>query len=413
MVTLPSSIEDIDGSGSIEPDEQWAAYMILAGQQLDAQLITQLQFGNFLVNRGKYYNFPIAEGTSLEDLCLDTYEPSDESVPYTPFQPPKKLLFNNGNLPIPAANEQVTLREYEGGPMAQQDAEFNFINLTDRVNTLIDNSSSTDAALSSSIDATNKIIANINFALDNLTQSQIAITNQLVQAQADIVTNRDAVPSRLTTADSELIIDATGNLLQEKNKKILIGTTVDEDVDSTGAVNIAGDGQYRLNVSSMDSNKVTLAVAGTVIAEQIVSANAGNLDIATLNARLEAVEIDTGQLKATPSMGFLSKEKNINTNARGYLDYSMSSAGVPGDAVSVLLSIQHRGNAYPSMTFAFFTADHGGADNTSIKHEFRFNSSDKSQTTHNSIWVPVVDGKIYYYIDANNSWSVNIHAYSR
>ena len=112
-------------------------------------------------------------------------------------------------------------------------------------------------------------------------------------------------------------------------------------------------------------------------------------------------------------MSYLTKEKNINTNASGYLDYSVSTAGVPSDAVSVLLSIQHRGNSYPGMTFAFYTADHGGNDNPNIKHNFVFNSSDKSQTTHNSIWVPVVDGKIFYYISANNSWSVNIHAYAK
>jgi hypothetical protein len=47
------------------------------------------------------------------------------------------LILNNGNAPKPAANNMVTLREFAGGPTAQQDAEYNFINLTDRINQLI------------------------------------------------------------------------------------------------------------------------------------------------------------------------------------------------------------------------------------------------------------------------------------
>lgn len=47
------------------------------------------------------------------------------------------LSLNNGNNPAPAATNTITLREFNGGPIAQPDAEANFINLTDRINALI------------------------------------------------------------------------------------------------------------------------------------------------------------------------------------------------------------------------------------------------------------------------------------
>ena len=148
-----------------------------------------------------------------------------------------------------------------------------------------------------------------------------------------------------------------------------------------------------------------LTVRGTIKADSIISEAASGQDLATLDTRLKALE-------SAPRMSYLTKEKNINTNASGYLDYSVSTAGVPSDAVSVLLSIQHRGNSYPGMTLRFILQVMED-DNPNIKHNFVFNSSDKSQTTHNSIWVPVVDSKIFYYISANNSWSVNIHTYTK
>ena len=47
------------------------------------------------------------------------------------------LSLNNGNNPAPAATNAITLREFNGGPIAQPDAEANWINLTDRINDLI------------------------------------------------------------------------------------------------------------------------------------------------------------------------------------------------------------------------------------------------------------------------------------
>lgn len=48
-----------------------------------------------------------------------------------------KLTLNNGAAPTPTPTNSIALREYSGGPIAQQDAEYNFINLADRINKII------------------------------------------------------------------------------------------------------------------------------------------------------------------------------------------------------------------------------------------------------------------------------------
>jgi|TARA_B100000035_G_scaffold126318_2_gene107521 hypothetical protein len=73
-----------------------------------------------------------------------------------------KLLLNLGTAPAPSATDSVVLREFSGGPMAQQDAEYNFINITDRVNKLIDSTELIDSTLTASINA-------LTTSVDNLT----------------------------------------------------------------------------------------------------------------------------------------------------------------------------------------------------------------------------------------------------
>lgn len=57
------------------------------------------------------------------------------------------LNLNNGTNPAPAATNTITLREFNGGPIAQPDAEANFVNLTDRINDLITEVGAVDGAI--------------------------------------------------------------------------------------------------------------------------------------------------------------------------------------------------------------------------------------------------------------------------
>ena len=80
--------------------------------------------------------------------------------------PVEKLIFNNVNQPAPTPSDQITLREYEDGPMPQQDAEFNFINLTDRINNLIEATSAADTVLVDAVNSINTVIQGISSTMN-------------------------------------------------------------------------------------------------------------------------------------------------------------------------------------------------------------------------------------------------------
>lgn len=406
MATLPNNFEDLDGSGAIEPDEQWVAYMLLAEQERQANRITSAQFDIFLVNRGKYYNFPIAEGTSLEDLCLESYEPADQQVPYTPHTPPKKLAFNNGNLPIPSSNDQVTLREYEGGPMAQQDAEFNFINITDRVNTLIDNSASTDAALSSSIDATNKIISEINFALDNLSQNQNALSAGLSVAQSDIVQNRTDIDTNTASVpeslvNSDLVIEPAGNFFQSAGRSLFLGCG-DNPLSIADAAFIQGTGKVgnksELIIGPAATTPLQLTVRGTIKADSIISEAASGQDLATLDTRLKAIE------SQPRGFTFLDSEIMVNDNEDGQKVIDLRPH-VPVGATTGIFSMRQPkfGDGFahtPVLEIRFYT----NASFAGTGHSLTLQLNDRGITAGEQFMVPMVDRRCYIHI-MGDTWS--------
>jgi hypothetical protein len=112
--------------------------------------------------------------------------------------PVDKLSFNNLNQPLPTANNTVTLREYEGGPVSQQDAEFNFINITDRINSLIESTAASDIAI---VDAINRM----NTAIEDA-------SSIILQNTTNIETNATNIANNILSYDSET---NTLNITQE------------------------------------------------------------------------------------------------------------------------------------------------------------------------------------------------------
>jgi hypothetical protein len=108
-----------------------------------------------------------------------------------------KLQLNNGSAPEPAATNDITLREFAGGPLSQQEAEYNFINLTDRINLLIDqsntNESETDTEITNLTNAVNTNTANIasnQTGVTNLGTRMTAAENSVTQL--DTLTGKPA-----------------------------------------------------------------------------------------------------------------------------------------------------------------------------------------------------------------------------
>jgi hypothetical protein len=106
-----------------------------------------------------------------------------------------KLQLNNGTAPEPAATNDITLREFAGGPLSQQEAEYNFINLTDRINRLIDQSNTDESQTDTEItNLTNAV--NTNTA--NIASSQTGVTNlgTRVTAVENSVTQLDTLTGK-------------------------------------------------------------------------------------------------------------------------------------------------------------------------------------------------------------------------
>lgn len=109
--------------------------------------------------------------------------------------PVSKLAFNNVNQPLPTPNDTVTLREYEGAPIPQQDAEFNFINLTDRINQLIDTTAASDTAIVDAINSINTVIEDISTAVTSNTTNIANIDGNIPTFAYDATTKTLSITS--------------------------------------------------------------------------------------------------------------------------------------------------------------------------------------------------------------------------
>lgn len=122
--------------------------------------------------------------------------------------PVSKLSFNNVNQPLPTPNNTVTLREYEGAPIPQQDAEFNFINLTDRINQLIETTAGSDTAIVDAINSIHAVIEDISTAVTsnttNITSNTTNIANVDGNIQNEFNELKTEVESELATQQSNI-----------------------------------------------------------------------------------------------------------------------------------------------------------------------------------------------------------------
>jgi len=71
-----------------------------------------------------------------------------------------KLSFNtNGQVSAPAATDVVTLRQFTAAPISHEDADYNYINIVDRINSIRDEVVALDARVPDfSYDASTKTL---------------------------------------------------------------------------------------------------------------------------------------------------------------------------------------------------------------------------------------------------------------
>jgi hypothetical protein len=102
------------------------------------------------------------------------------------------LNFNSNGAPEPAEDNTITLREYTGGPIAQFDAEQNFINFKGRVNDLLNSVSNLTSTVSSNQSSLQTEISNLSTTLTN------SINSSNAAQDATIASNLSSLTTSLT-----------------------------------------------------------------------------------------------------------------------------------------------------------------------------------------------------------------------
>lgn len=97
-----------------------------------------------------------------------------------------------------------------------------------------------------------------------------------------------------------------------------------------------------------------------------------------------------------PGATFLPAMQQIGTSSGdiGNTPHQVSHLSV--DAHTAIVSVRQAGGAWPGITFYYYTSSDFSASN---KHTIQLNKSGTSQSVHEMILVPVVDGHIYWSID--------------
>ena len=161
------------------------------------------------------------------------------------------LVLNNGNNPKPSATNAITLREYAGGPIPQQDAEYNTINTTDRINSLIDEIANVNASINTVDNSLGARLTSIENGSTTLSINQISGLQSSLNGKVDdsqVLTN---VPSGAKFTDTIYSLPvATGSSLGgvKEGGHISIDGNGLMTINSTGGASVLG-GQTWQNVS--------------------------------------------------------------------------------------------------------------------------------------------------------------------
>jgi microcystin-dependent protein len=119
------------------------------------------------------------------------------------------LNFNSNGKPEPTEDNTITLREYTGGPIAQFDAEQNFINFKGRVNDLLNSVSNLTSTVSSNQSSLQTEISNLSTTLTNSINSSNAaqdatIASNLATLNTAIANQESSTAAQLASLDNSV-----------------------------------------------------------------------------------------------------------------------------------------------------------------------------------------------------------------
>ena len=114
------------------------------------------------------------------------------------------LNFNSNGAPEPSEDNTITLREYTGGPIAQFDAEQNFINFKGRINDLLNSVSNLTSTVSGNQSSINTQISDLSTTLTNSINSSNAAQDATIASNLSSITSLSEKVTNLQNADNNL-----------------------------------------------------------------------------------------------------------------------------------------------------------------------------------------------------------------
>lgn len=386
-----------------------------------------------------------------------------------------KLQLNNGSGPEPSPTNYITLREYTGGPISQQEAEYNFINLTDRINDLITLTAThatssalatTDSNVASNLSKIDQNTTNISTnissinalqesvtSLDNLSWSNYqrittaegtidthqtklvdvdrvigSLTTMINEVEADVEKNREDIDKNTVAVPESLVADglfisSEGGIYQTASKPFYIGCGSNplniKDASFIRGSGVATEGDYSgytsITMGSADASGETpmlLNVRGVVYADEVISRAGGRLEIADLVARIKNLE------DAKKGWTFLANQVRVNHNQDGNKIIDLRNY-VPEGATTALFSMRQPSLETPSpvhtptMEVTFY-------NNTSFSgegHKVLLQVNDRGIQAGEQFIAPMINDRRVYMKVAGDTWStrttheINFHGY--
>jgi len=306
------------------------------------------------------------------------------------------LIFNSNGKPEPSEDNTITLREYTGGPIAQFDAEQNFINFKGRVNDLLNSVSNLTSTVSSNQSSLQTEISNLSTTLTN------SINSSNAAQDATIASNLSSLTSTITELGNTLSTDiqtdslavsgtaSTGELTVAKTLRLTSG--------NSEATFIANDDYEALTIKPRSGSE-----QGSVFLQKSDLEVGGDAQIeGDLNIQGKIV----GNGAITGAGGLTSPLNNSlvqNGTTTKQMAVAMGLRGAPAVAKWGIFTINMIGSSYPTHEVWVYSGANYTYPNMVAK-----NSSDKSQDMTVQFMAPIIDGKCWIQNKelSSDSWSM-------
>lgn len=301
------------------------------------------------------------------------------------------LNFNSNGKPEPSEDNTITLREYTGGPIAQFDAEQNFINFKGRVNDLLNSVSNLTSTVSSNKSSLETQISDLSAKIGSHTEG-----NYLPSATVwGTIYNVDMKASLIDTTLQEQITELSNTLSADIQTESLVvsGATSTGELTVAKTLKLTSGNSEATFVANDDYEALTIKPRSGTEKGSLLIQNS-DLEVGG-DAQVEGDLNIQGQLKGNGAIigagGLTSPLSNAlvqEGTSTKQIEVAMGLRGAPEVANWGIFTVNMIGSSYPTHEVWVYSGANFTSPNLVVK-----NSSDKSQDMTAQFMAPIINGK--------------------